>query len=360
MNVTIFTKNKDNLSKNGAFSQVIFVYYCLNQIKNINCKVFTNNGIPIYKDVATYNNLEEFFEQDIIICLNALLLDEKIVKQIKKKKIKLIFYNCGNFYYVFQEDILFNHHNFIKKHNLYALKYYDKLIHIPNYTQYQDYYRSIFNIQNINIAPYIWYNNLIDDYMKKNKYSLFYDSKFNKSETKYILICEPNLQLTKTCLVPLLICNELYKSNFVNIKVLCLCKPKHLENLLKLTQHLEIFKNNLVEFYDRIEYCSLIKDLKTKDLDFCLLSNQKDNPLNFIHLETLYLKYGLIHNTPNYHKAGYYYKTIPEAVNQLKYCFENHSKNLKQYNYETRKVLDKFSPYNKNNQSIYSNYMNII
>ena len=62
-NITIFTKNKDNFSKNGAFSQVIFVYYCMSQIKGVNCKVFTENGNKIYKDVITYNDKQEFFNQ---------------------------------------------------------------------------------------------------------------------------------------------------------------------------------------------------------------------------------------------------------------------------------------------------------
>ena len=252
---------------------------------------------------------------------------------------------------------MFNHHNFINNNDIGLFKYYDKLIHIPNYIKNQDFYKSIFQIKDIDIAPYVWHNNLIDDYMRENNYSLFYDHTVNISVTKHILICEPNLQLTKTCLVPLLICNELYKTGFTNIKILCLCKPKYLDNLLKLTNHLDIFKNNLVSFFDRLQYLSVVKDLKQKNIDFCLLSHQKDNPLNFLHLETLYLQYGLVHNTPNYSKAGYYYDTITDAVKQLKYCLENHSENIKQYNYETRKILDKFSPYNKKNQEIYYKYL---
>ena len=160
---------------------------------------------------------------------------------------------------------MFNHHNFINNNNIGLFKYYDKLIHIPNYIKYQDFYKSIFQIQDIDVAPYVWYNNLIDDYMKVNNYSLFYDESINSSNIKYILICEPNLQLTKTSLVPLLICNELYKSGFINIKILCLCKPKYLDNLVKLTNHLDIFKNNLVELYPRIEYLSILKELKEKN-----------------------------------------------------------------------------------------------
>ena len=54
-------------------------------------------------------------------------------------------------------------------------------------------------------------NTLIDDWMKQNKTSIFYDPLINVSKTKFIVIREPNLQITKTCLVPLLICNELCK-----------------------------------------------------------------------------------------------------------------------------------------------------
>ena len=136
------------------------------------------------------------------------------------------------------------------------------------------------------------------------------------------------MQVTKTCLVPLLISDQLYKSGYSNIKVLCLCKPKYIQKLINLTSHLDVFKNKLVEMYPRMEYFNVIKMLKQKKYDFCLLSYHQDNPLNFLHLETLYLRYGLIHNTKNYSNAGYYYSTIEEGVKQLKNCFENHSQNI--------------------------------
>ena len=353
MNVSIFTKNKDNFSKNGAFSQVIFVYYCLNKIDNINCRVYTQNGIQIYKGIETYNDTEKLFREDVIICLNGSIGSETDLQKIKENNVKLIFYNCGNLYYVFQEDILFNKHNYINNDNIKNITYYDKIISIPNYEKYKQFYKSIFYINDVETCPYVWYNTLVDDWMKENKTSIFYDPFINISKTKFIVICEPNLQITKTCLVPLLICNELYKSDFKNIKIVCLCKPKYMRNLRKLINHLDIFKNNLIEFYDRMVFYGVINNLKQKNIDFCVLSHHKDNPLNFLHLETLYLKYGLIHNSEKCSDAGYYYEKIPTAVNQIKNCFINHAKNIKQYNNKTIKLLHKFSPFNKENQNGY-------
>ena len=124
-------------------------------------------------------------------------------------------------------------------------------------------------------------------------------SSSSSNTTKYILICEPNIQITKTGLIPLLICEQLYLSGYTNIRVLCLSAPNN-KNFRTFIQDLTIFKNNLLEKYPRIPYFKIIQQLKSKKIDFYILSHQQDNPLNFLHLRTFYLNYPLIHNTKEY------------------------------------------------------------
>lgn len=97
--------------------------------------------------------------------------------------------------------------------------------------------------------------------------------------------------------------------------------------------------------------------MRNKKLDTYILSYQYDNPLNFLHLETLYLNYPLIHNSKPYKNAGYYYNTIQEGVQKLYNSFKNHSNNLDKYKKETAIVLKVFSPNNINNQKIYKKYL---
>ena len=57
--------------------------------------------------------MNELFQQDVIILLNGFPSEQKeIIEQLKQKNTKLIPYNC-NYYYVFQEDVIFNEHKWI-------------------------------------------------------------------------------------------------------------------------------------------------------------------------------------------------------------------------------------------------------
>lgn len=362
MKIGIYCKNKSKLFENGALSQVLFVYQLINEINNFTCELFSNMfcknqifpGIDI-QYIGEKNKLSKsLLNLDILIFLSHVIVDEDILKQLKKNKVKIAYYNCGNLYYTFQEDLIFGQHNLLVKN--YQFHFYDCLWCIPNYTKNLPFYQSFMGIKDVNTINYVWNNNLLDNFMKQINYSLFYDNNINKSKTKFIIICEPNIQLTKTCMVPILICNDLYKNGYKDIKVICLSKPtKHPDKFNNFISRLDIFKDKRLELHGRIYFFEIIRQLKTQGIDLYILSHHKDNPLNFLHLETLYLKYPLIHNTKNYKKAGYYYKTIPEAVKQLQYAFENHcsSNQLQKYNEETRKVLFRFSPYNEENQKNY-------
>ena len=84
------------------------------------------------------------------------------------------------------------------------------------------------------------------------------------------------------------------------------------------------------------------------------LSKQcENNPLNFLHLETLYLGYPLIHNSEPINETGYYYQNIEDAVDQIKYAFENHKKTSNNYLTKAIEIIDRFNPLRENNINNY-------
>ena len=116
---------------------------------------------------------------------------------------------------------------------------------------------------------------------------------------------------------------------------------------------LDIYKDKRVELYDRLVFFNIIKQSKEKNIDFYVLSHHQDNPLNFLHLETLYLGYPLIHNCGCYKKAGYFYKDIKQGSEKLFDAINNHKNIIEDYNKESEKVLFKYSPNNPNNINNY-------
>ena len=71
------------------------------------------------------------------------------------------------------------------------------------------------------------------------------------------------------------------------------------------------------------------------------------------NLESIYLRYPLIHNVEDMKDFGYYYniKNIEHASKLLKYALTMHKENEPHYNTEAQKILTKYSPYNQDNIS---------
>ena len=355
MKIGIFTKNSSNFLKNGCFQQCVFVYEVLSNIDGVDCYLITQNESNIlnYKTINIDNDHNVLLTFNIIINVSAKLVQVDILKQLKSKNIKLIYYNCGNEYYIYQEDMIFDKHNYIKK-TIEYYDYYDELWCIPNYIKDVYFYETMFNI-NCKIVPYVWNNTIINNYIdyQECRYSPIIQS------TKYIIIAEPNLQITKTCLIPLLLCERLYNNHYKNIKIILLSQPKT-DAFREFIEKLNIYKQKKIELYDRLSFFDIIKQLKNKKLDSYVVSHHQDNPLNFLHLETLYLQYPLIHNCQYYKQSGYYYTNIKDGVKQLLYAIKNHSNNIKKYRKESRKTIFNFSPNNIKNINKYMHLLNKI
>lgn len=348
-------KNRNDLFNNGCNQQVLFVYQTLMNTQEFECSLFTvGSQNDKFLDIPCINiegdNFKLLYQLDILIFISLEIHQNELLLNLKKNNVKLIIYNCGNILYIFQEDIIFDKHKYIR--NLDSYNYLDQMWIIPNYKNDIDFYECMFK-KKILIAPYVWDSTILELY-NNNKILSYTNNKY-ENDIKYLIIAEPNTQTTKTCLFPLLICEEYYKINS-NIKVICLCKL-NTNGFKEFANNLNIVKHNKVEFYPRLILNEVIRQLKEKKNDIYFISHHKDNPLNFLHLEVLYLQYPLIHNTENIRKAGYYYKSIKDGCIQLKNAIENHDNNLLEYNINTKIVLERYSPKNIKNQKIYKKYL---
>ena len=357
MKVGFFIKGQEELFSNGCNQQALFVYQTFMEIEDMECLFFTyktktNNflGIPTY-DIKEDENL--LLSLDILIFLSNSFSEKGLIKKLKLANVSLVDYNCGNILYILKEDIIFGKHNYITENLIEKMRNNDQYWVIPNYSKDIHFYKSLCRDDaKVYTAPYVWNTDILKLYTKSNDISWCIN---NSDKEKYIIVAEPNMQITKNCLMPLLICNDLYKT-YRNIKVMVLCKPgtKTFEIFCK---NLQIHQDNKVEYYPRIQFYEVLRQLKEKQRDVFILSHHKDNPLNFLHLETLYLNYPLIHNCERYTNAGYYYKTIQQASLKLREAMMIHANNINNYKTETQKVLYTFSPKNPTNQFIYKRYL---
>ena len=186
MKVGIFSKNSKEFFSNGCNQQALFVYETINRIENVECYIITKEKdyIENINIININDNINRILFLDILICLSAKIVEINLLKTLKLNNIKIIYYNCGNEYYIFQEDIIFDSHKFIEDSSYY--KYYDEFWLIPNYKKDKYFYETIYNI-NVKIVPYVWNNTILNKYA-----NIAYDSDIKTIPTKYFLIMEHN------------------------------------------------------------------------------------------------------------------------------------------------------------------------
>ena len=187
------------------------------------------------------------------------------------------------------------------------------------------------------------------------KDDLMWSPEGKQSAKTAILIAEANMNITKTCMMPLLICERLYERGHRNFKVIILASPevssktKEKTSFGKFLDSLEIHRRHLIEYYSRMILLDVVKQLKDKSFQIIPLSYQYDNPLNFLHLEMFHLNYPMVHNSEPFKEAGHYYEKIDEGVDALELAMKASRKGpeyLKTITRQNQTLLHKYSPDN--------------
>ena len=356
---------KVSIFENGCMQQSLFLYETL--IKNPNYKVelitadqhyqqFHLTNIPVKP--ITLSNLSECYDYHAMIFLSGTIVDLPILKLFNENNVKMIKYNCGNVYYIYQEDIIFNNHGYVKDNSKEISQHVSEYWTIPNYEKNLDFFETTYNTPS-RVVPYTWNTTVCDRYIQKMKGDLSWSPEAplegEQSSKTAILIAEPNMNITKTCMMPLLICERLYERGHRNFKVIMLASPevssktKEKTSFGKFLDSLEIHRRHLIEYYSRMILLDVVKQLKEKSFQIIPLSYQYDNPLNFLHLEMFYLNYPMVHNSEPFKEAGHYYEKINEGVDALELAMKASRKGpeyLKTITRQNQTLLHKYSPNN--------------
>jgi hypothetical protein len=359
MNIGILIKKPlSSIFENGCLQQSLFVYQTLSKIKGLNVSLvgFQENYEKLeHTDISIvniYKKWENIYQFNVIITLSGQFSEERVLKDLNKHNIKVIHYNCGNVYYIFQEDLIFNKHKHIEQiYHPNINTFFDEYWVIPNYKKDLDFYENTFETFSRSI-PYVWNSTIINKYLTEQKLNIEY--KHYPDNPYAILICEANMNITKTCLMPLLICEKFYNQGNINFKVILLCKKDN-SSFTTFISELNIYKKGLLEIYPRMILFNVIHQLKEKKFNPIILSYHRDNPLNFLHLEMCHLNYPLIHNSLPIKNAGYFYETIDDAIESICHVIHNFHLCSEQMSYKinSNAMLHTFHPNNILNQQGY-------
>jgi len=359
MNITItFGTNDVDFSvwSNSDIQNIYALYKLLSEVKEYNVRL-VNLGIDIktitsevgigVNDIKFYSWDDIKEDTDILIETSA-KINKRQINYIKRRKCKFISFITYNSYISDLEDVTFNEKNSpINKRD------YDEIWIYPHHKKLNEYYlRELYNT-NVYEVPYIWVDEFMEEYKEfllNTEQQLEYKPHYSK---KNITILEPNTNILKSSIYPILIVNKVYKEfpNLINkVRVLNTYHLHKNSKFLSIIGDLEISNDNKISFennYSTPFILSTVTDI--------VISHQWQDELNNLYFDIFYGKYPLLHNSETLKGYGFYYNdfNIDEASKKLITILNKFHLISEDYNNKCHQITYSYSP---NNQAIINKY----
>lgn len=158
--------------------------------------------------------------------------------------------------------------------------------------------------------PHIWDSTFVDAAVREFPEGLLFGYQ-PRSEPKRIGIFEPNIDIVKTAITPMLVCEDAYRggAKLGNVYVTNALEIKKHLTFQKFASNLDIVRDGLCSFEDRFKAPWFLAK-------FCdvVVSHQWECALNFAYYDALHGGYPLVHNSD----------LLPDGVGYRYSGFDNH------------------------------------
>ncbi|KWB93265.1 DUF2827 domain-containing protein, partial [Burkholderia ubonensis] len=154
---------------------------------------------------------------------------------------------------------------------------------------------------------------------------------------------EPNISVVKTCHIPMLACEELYRAHPEAVEHLFVVNSMHLKEhptFLHFANSLDLVRQHKATFEPRID----LPGFMARHAD-AVISHHWENPQNYLYYDVLYGGYPLIHNSTLLGDAGYYYPDFDAAAGgrALLDAWQHHDARLDDYRAKADRLLKSVS-----------------
>ncbi|UYY77317.1 DUF2827 domain-containing protein [Sphingomonas sp. R1] len=158
-----------------------------------------------------------------------------------------------------------------------------------------------------------------------------------------LAVIEPNIDVLKFCLYPILAAERAFRAAPEHIEVLYVANSEHMaltnREFAGLMHHLEIVKAGRAGFLGRVR----TPDFLSADVDV-VISHQWGLPLNYFYLECCWQGYPLVHNAQLVRDLGYFYpeNDIDEAARHILQVCAQHDGEWQAYRDRQRRRIQRF------------------
>tara|TARA_B110000495_G_scaffold196667_1_gene205817 strand:+ start:9029 stop:10138 length:1110 start_codon:yes stop_codon:yes gene_type:complete len=227
-----------------------------------------------------------------------------------------------------------------KLHSFETERYSDLVLYSPHYSFAKDYMALSKGCEAMEI-PYIW----DPKFIQEEASDLGVNPEYKPVVRPNIAVVEPCLNISKTNFIPLLIILHLLKESPHVFDEAYIFSNKFREKGLQPSSHLKQ-KTILNKYPDRVYFDPRQKlaHILAQDNPI-ILSHQFYNELNYVYLEALHYNFPLIHNSPPFKEAGFYYHefNISEGANCVISATKSHNDTLEKQKESGQKIIERYS-----------------
>ncbi len=291
---------------------------------------------------------------DVLIVLGG-AIHQSWLDELKSKGTKVVSYRCGSEFIFTMESIVFNKQVDIPP----AFNVgFNQMWFIPQVWEANHYFLQTLhrlNEDQVKKVPFIWDPMFITDKLKKQKNKGEYRP---KPGAKRLTCFEPNMNVVKTFIYPLLIAEEAYRKEPDMIKFMSVLNTQYLRDnkeFLGMIGHLDIVKDKGKCYFENRHDTPWMLSEETD----IVISHQMYNPLNNLTLEIAWLGYPLLHNSELCPDIGYFYESfnVPQAAELLCHILHQHDDGWEAYRDKNRELINDYLP---TNQTLISAYDDLL
>jgi hypothetical protein len=299
----------ETLWNNGIKQNAVFLAEALKHCPNTASVVLVNTtNIPISSslpwDLARWPTVP--FEaakddMDVLIELGG-QIDSSQTDYLKQRGTHLVSYCCGFEYVHATESMLFDRR--LWGQNLFINQRYDDIWMVPQVADTSQPYFEVLRRVPARIVPFVWSPVFLDERTDGLPDSGVYRP---HAGPRRLSVMEPNINVVKFCLYPVLIAELAHRMRPEDIAILQVTNAEKLakENIefISLMNQLDIVQAGKSVFFGRHETPQFL----AQNTDI-MISHQWGNPLNYFYLETCWQGYPLVHNAHLCAELGYFYE----------------------------------------------------
>lgn len=351
---------QESLWSNGIKQNAIFLCMALQAAENVQSACLVN-----VTDVALGSGLtwdtrwqpvfgfEEVRDRlDVLIELGG-QVNAQQTEHLKRRGTRLVSYCCGSEYVSAMEAVLFERP--LWGRNLFINQRYDAIWMIP---QVADSSRGFFEVlrhRRAEVVPFVWDPVLLERRCVGLRAGGTYHPREGGAR---LTVMEPNIDVVKFCLYPVLIAEQAYRCRPELVRFLhvtnCERFASSSDDFIALMNHLDLVRDGKAAFVGRFETPVFLAEMTD-----AVISHQWANPLNYFYLEVCWQGYPLVHNATLCRDLGYYYpgNDVRHGARVLCEALATHDRTWEDYRARQRAAIERFRP---NNPAVVCGYAGLL